>query len=135
MARRSTRKVTHFEPAAPPLGRTTGIESTFEVDRRSGCTMRIDCSELDPRAVIRPVPGEWQPHMPAQLDEVRVYTVTGVSHAPFRPLTKPVMQLPGNRLGYGAFMRALLVALFEWVEHGIAPPDSRFPSRTEGTLV
>jgi hypothetical protein len=45
------------------------------------------------------------------------------------------MQLSGNRLGYGAFMRALLVALFEWVERGIAPPDSRFPSRAAGTLV
>jgi hypothetical protein len=61
--------------------------------------------------------------------------VSGVPHAPFRPLTTPVMQLPGNRLGYGAFMRALLVALFEWVEHGTAPPDSRFPSRAAGTLV
>ena len=71
----------------------------------------------------------------AMPDEVRIYTVSGVSHAPFRPLTKPVMQLPGNRLGYGAFMRALLVALFEWVEHGTAPPDSRFPSRAAGTLV
>jgi len=68
-------------------------------------------------------------------DEVRVYTISGVSHAPFRPLSKPVMQLPGNRLGYGAFMRALLVALFEWVEHGAAPPNSRFPSRADGTLV
>jgi hypothetical protein len=67
--------------------------------------------------------------------EVRVYAVSGVSHAPFRPLVKPVMQLPSNRLGYGAFMRALLVALFDWVEHGIAPPDSRFPSRAAGTLV
>ena len=45
------------------------------------------------------------------------------------------MQLPGNQLGYGAFMRALLVALFEWVEYGIVPPDSRFPSRAAGTLV
>jgi hypothetical protein len=71
----------------------------------------------------------------AMPDEVRVYTVSGVSHAPFRPLTKPVMQLPGNRLGYGAFMRALLVALFEWVERGTAPPDSRFPSRATATLV
>jgi Alpha/beta hydrolase domain len=71
----------------------------------------------------------------AMPDEVRVYTVSGVSHAPLRPLTKPVMQLPGNRLGYGAFMRALLVALVEWVEQGIAPPDSRFPSRAAGTLV
>jgi alpha/beta hydrolase family protein len=71
----------------------------------------------------------------AMPDEVRVYTVSGVSHAPFRPLSKPVMQLPGNRLGYGAFMRALLVVLFEWVEHGVAPPNSRFPSRADGTLV
>jgi hypothetical protein len=71
----------------------------------------------------------------AMPDEVRVYTVSGASHAPFRPLTRPVMQLPGNQLGYGAFMRALLVALFEWVEYGIVPPDSRFPSRAAGTLV
>jgi hypothetical protein len=48
-------------------------------------------------------------------------------------LTKPVTQLPGNPLGYGAFMRALLVALFEWVEYGTPPPDSRFPSPAVGT--
>jgi hypothetical protein len=71
----------------------------------------------------------------AMPDEVRVYSVSGVSHAPFRPLSKPVMQLPGNRLGYGAFMRALLVALAEWAASGIAPPASRFPSRADGTLV
>jgi hypothetical protein len=70
--------------------------------------------------------------MPA---EARIYMVTGVPHAPFRPLSKPVMQLPGNPLTYAAFMRALLVALTEWVEHGIAPPASRFPSRAAGTLV
>ena len=71
----------------------------------------------------------------AMPEEVRIYAASGVPHAPFRPLTRPVMQLPGNPLGYGAFMRALLVALFEWVEHGIAPPDSRFPTRGGGTLV
>jgi hypothetical protein len=68
-------------------------------------------------------------------EEVRIFTVTGVPHAPFRPLTKPATQLPGNPLGYGAFMRALLVALTEWVERGTPPPCSRFPSRTAGTLV
>ncbi|HVB17956.1 MAG TPA: alpha/beta hydrolase domain-containing protein [Stellaceae bacterium] len=71
----------------------------------------------------------------AMPQEVRIYAVSGVPHAPFRPLTRPVTQLPGNRLGYGAFMRALLVALFEWVEHDTPPPDSRFPSRAAGTLV
>jgi hypothetical protein len=71
----------------------------------------------------------------AMPDEVRLYAVTGVPHAAFRPLARPVMQLPGNPLGYGAFMRALLVALTEWIEHGTPPPASRFPSRAAGTLV
>jgi hypothetical protein len=31
--------------------------------------MRVDCGQLDPGAVIRPAPGEWQPRMPKQLDE------------------------------------------------------------------
>ena len=70
MARRSPpRKVTYFEPVPPRLARNTIIESTFEVGRRFRCTMRIDCSRLDPGAVIRPEPGEWQPRMPKQLDE------------------------------------------------------------------
>jgi hypothetical protein len=60
MARRSPpRKVTYFEPVPPRLARNTIIESTFEVDRRFSCTMRVDCGQLDPGAVIRPVPGEW----------------------------------------------------------------------------
>jgi len=35
--------------------RNSAIESTFEVGRRFRCTMRIDCGQLDPGAVIRPV--------------------------------------------------------------------------------
>jgi len=70
MARRSPpRKVTYFEPVAPRLARNTIIESTFEVARRFRCTMRIDCGQLDPGAVIRPDPGEWHPRMPERLDE------------------------------------------------------------------
>ena len=57
MARRSPpRKVTYFEPVAPRLARNTIIESTFEVGRRFRCTMRVDCGQLDPSAVIRPIP-------------------------------------------------------------------------------
>jgi hypothetical protein len=69
MPRRSLlRKVTYFEPVPPRLARNTIIESTFE-GRRFRCTMRVDCGQLDPGAVIRPVPGEWHPRMPEQLDE------------------------------------------------------------------
>ena len=54
------RKVTYFEPVPPRLTRNTIIESTFDVGRRFRCTMRVDCGQLDPAAVIRPVRGEWQ---------------------------------------------------------------------------
>ena len=67
--RNPPRKVTYFEPVLPRLARNTVIESTFEVGRRFRCTMRVDCGQLDPDTVIRPEPGEWQPHMPARLDE------------------------------------------------------------------
>ena len=57
MTRRSPpRKVAYFEPVLPRLARNTIIESTFEVGRRFRCTMRIDCGQLDPGAVIRPDP-------------------------------------------------------------------------------
>ena len=70
MARRSPpRKVTYFEPVPPRLARNTIIESTFEVGRRFRCTMRVDCGQLDPGAVIQPVSGQWHPRMPERLDE------------------------------------------------------------------
>ena len=73
MARRTPpRKVTYFERVPPRLARNTIIESTFEVGCRFRCTMRVDCGQLDPGAVIRPAPGEWQPGMPAQLDEEKL---------------------------------------------------------------
>jgi len=70
MARRNPPRkvVTYFEPVPPRLARNTIIESTFEVGRRFRCTMRIDCGQLDPGAVIRPEPGQWQPRMPESLD-------------------------------------------------------------------
>jgi hypothetical protein len=72
MARRNPpRKITYFEPVAPRLARNTLIESTFEVGRRFRCTMRVDCGQLDPAAVIRPEPGEWHPRMPERLSTTR----------------------------------------------------------------
>jgi hypothetical protein len=70
MARRiPPRKVTYFEPVAPRLARNTVIESTFEVGGRFRCTMRSDCGQLDPGAVIRSEAGEWHPYMPERLDD------------------------------------------------------------------
>ena len=69
MARRNPpRKVTYFEPVLPRLPRNTIIETTFDVGRRFRCTMRVDCGQLDPGAVIPAMRGEWLPRMPERLD-------------------------------------------------------------------
>ena len=58
MAHRSPpRKVTYFEPVPPRLAGNAVIDSTSEAGRRFRCTMRVDCGQLDPGAVIRPVHG------------------------------------------------------------------------------
>ena len=72
--RRPPRKVTYFEPVRPRRARNTIIESTFGVGRRFSCTMRVDCGQLDPGAVIRPVSGEWHLRMPERLDEEELRT-------------------------------------------------------------
>jgi hypothetical protein len=70
LRRRPPRKVTYFDPVVRlRLARNTIIESTFGVGRRFSCTMCVDCGQLDPGAVIRPVPGQWHPRMPERLDE------------------------------------------------------------------
>jgi hypothetical protein len=70
MARRSpTRKVSYFQPVLPRLSRNTIIESTSDVGPRFRSTMRLDCGQINPATVIRPVPAEWHPHMPKRLDE------------------------------------------------------------------
>ena len=69
MARRSLpRKITYFEPIPPRLTRNTIIESTFNVGRHFRCTMRVDCGQLDPGTIFRPISGEWYPHIPKRLD-------------------------------------------------------------------
>jgi hypothetical protein len=89
--RRPPRKVTYFEPVPPRLARNTVIVSTFEVGRRFRCTLRINCGELDPRAVIWPVPGEWRSHMPERLDEEEL--------ADWRAGRNAVYQLAAHTIG------------------------------------
>ena len=68
-------------------------------------------------------------------EDVRLFVAAGTQHSVYKPDQRKVTELPGNPLGYGFWMRALLIALVEWVECGAEPPASRFPSRAEGTLV
>lgn len=71
-------------------------------------------------------------------DDVRAYMIAGTPHfsAPRAEVRKSeVCALPVNPLHAGAPMRALLSALDGWVREDAAPPASRTPSRTHGTLV
>lgn len=68
-------------------------------------------------------------------DAVRVFLAASVPHSNTPPANKDVVQQRCNPLGYAMLLRALLMALVEWEGQGIAPPESRFPSRTAGTLV
>lgn len=70
-----------------------------------------------------------------QPDDVRVYLASGIPHGWAIPPNGTAMQLPDNELCYGALIRPLLMALKDWVEDDVAPPDSCFPSVAAGTLV
>jgi hypothetical protein len=48
---------------------TRSAPGPFDVGRRFSCTMRVECGQLDPGAVIRPEPGEWHPRIPERLGE------------------------------------------------------------------
>lgn len=68
--------------------------------------------------------------------EVRVYLVAGSQHLGGGPPTPGICQQPRNILDdRGPVLRAMLVALDEWVTRGEEPPPSRHPRVADGTLV
>ncbi|MCC7417711.1 MAG: hypothetical protein IT176_11265 [Acidobacteria bacterium] len=73
-------------------------------------------------------------------DNVRVFALSSTPHgsqntAVGTPQMLPSCQFVSNPLHNGAPMRALLKALDRWVSTGVAPPASRYPKRSDGTLV
>lgn len=69
-------------------------------------------------------------------DEVRVYLVAGSQHLGGGEPTPGNSQQPRNTLDdRGPVQRAMLVALENWMAHGIEPPASRHPRLVDGTLV
>src|SRR4051794_1686613 len=68
---------------------------------------------------------------------VRVYMIAGTQHGGgpgTDPSPGPCVN-PRNPHSASPALRALLVALEEWVRDGVAPPDSRMPRIADGTLV
>jgi hypothetical protein len=70
-------------------------------------------------------------------EKVRLYVIASAQHnSPFgsEPEKNDTQQLV-NPLPAGDVLRALMVAMDQWVSEGIPPPPSQFPSARDGTLV
>jgi Alpha/beta hydrolase domain len=71
-------------------------------------------------------------------DNVRLFLLSNLQHyslANAKPEMVKVCAFPTNPLNAGPPVRALLVALDDWISKGTLPPASRYPSRNDGTLV
>jgi hypothetical protein len=71
-------------------------------------------------------------------DNIRIYHFAGTQHSGVRPGTVPargVCQFLHNPNSYHHHMRALLIALRDWVVEGREPPASRYPTIASGTLL
>lgn len=65
--------------------------------------------------------------------ETRFYHLASVAHGP--AAGAGICQQPRNPVSPDPGLRALLVALNDWVSWSIHPPQNRVPRRSEGTLV
>lgn len=73
----------------------------------------------------------------AMPDNVRLFLLSNLQHfalARDKSQMAKVCANPTNPLNAGPVARALLVAMNEWIGKGTLPPDSRYPSRADGTL-
>lgn len=70
-------------------------------------------------------------------DDARVYFLAGSQHGParFPPAEAELGQQRQNPTDYWLAMRALLIAMNDWVSAGTAPPPSRYPRLGDETLV
>jgi hypothetical protein len=68
---------------------------------------------------------------------VRIFTLAGAKHGPgsWPPADSALQPLKVNPNDYRWAQRALLVALDHWTRKGEAPPPSRHPQLSDGTLV
>ncbi len=68
-------------------------------------------------------------------NNVRVYLMSSTQHVPAAVPTQGICQQLSNPNPYRESMRALLVALEQWVRSGVEPPSSQIPTVRDGTLV
>jgi len=65
---------------------------------------------------------------------VRIYLFSGTQHTPSAAADQ-MSGLPQNPNTYAPYLRALIVALEQWITEGKEPPASSYPTIASGTLV
>jgi hypothetical protein len=68
-------------------------------------------------------------------ENVRFFLISGLSHGVGNVNSMGTCQHPLNPTSPFPALRALLVALDQWVTQGTEPPKSQVPRRTDGTMV
>ena len=129
----------------PISGKTDGIFARCQVSNTCPKIMHTDSaneSYLKPISlvttdgIVNPATG-----MPTDLvlpANVRVYTIGSTQHGPANNVsTNPtgICQQPGNPNQWAPQVRALGIALDDWVTKGIAPPASKYGKVSDGTLI
>jgi Alpha/beta hydrolase domain len=74
----------------------------------------------------------------AMPENVRLFLLSNLQHYALAKAKSEMARTcayPTNPLNAGPSVRALLVALDAWISNGTLPPDSRYPSRADATLV
>jgi hypothetical protein len=120
----------------PISGRTDGILGRCEADGVCPKIFQVDTDTeiFQARAslVVTDTSGA-----PLTLpDNVRAYLIAGSQHSPAATASLPEEgQQLSNPLDYDVHIRALITALDEWVTDDRTPPDTRYPSVADDTLV
>ncbi len=69
-------------------------------------------------------------------ENVRFYLIASTQHGPAQnAIRHPLAKHMTNPAPHAETMRALLVALDDWIQDGSLPPDSQYPRLDDGTLV
>ncbi len=118
--------------------------------RRDGLMQRCRLNATCPRVIQTDSEHEWWASRASLLvtdmagnhidlpPDVRAYMLAGTPHFAEpgeAPRRLAAASLPTNPMHAGPPMRALLAAMEAWLAEGVAPPASRVPMRSHGTLV
>ena len=126
---------TYATTTDPVSGRSGGIMAAMApADQPRLFHIDSDTEIYQARAALVSTTADGKPIV--QPPNVRLYFTGGSQHgASDHPAHNPVAQQLTNPLDNGDLIRALLSDLQAWVVDDVPPPDSRYPSVADGTLV